>query len=397
MNIMDHMTHNELEGTQAPILPKVSDANHWMTCHGSVRAQLMYPGVPGEVSDSRKEGRACHEAASAMLKTWQEDQQAEPPYMVGQLSRDGVVITQELYDAAMEYVTNVINYCAEHELAPNTLHIEERVDLSHMLTGWYGIADAWIYNPKLATLVVWEFKGGHALVEAYEHWPMLLYSVGITEKIPYIQHYEYRVVQPRGFHRLGIVRDWKLERIALDVFRHRVSKTLPLVLDEEPLCVVSSHCKDCTARANCDTILRVGYEGVDFSGALRTHHLTGHDLGVELKLLRRAAKAIEYRLSGLEEQAAYEIKSGKPVTFFSIEQGKGRERWKKDTPAEQIIMMGDLMGVNIRKPVELDTPAQVRKKGIDESVTSLYTEVPLTGLKLVETDGNNARQIFGKG
>jgi hypothetical protein len=74
--------------------------------------------------------------------------------------------------------------------------------------------------------------------------------------------------------------------------------------------------------------------------------------------------------------------------------GKGRERWKKDVPHAEVIMMGDLLGVDIRKPVEMDTPAQVRKKGIDESVIAEYSETPMTALKLVEVDGAKIRQIF---
>ena len=49
------------------ILPKVSDANHWMKCHGSVQAQAQFPALPGEVSQSRLEGRACHEVAKKLL------------------------------------------------------------------------------------------------------------------------------------------------------------------------------------------------------------------------------------------------------------------------------------------------------------------------------------------
>lgn len=57
-------------------------------------------------------------------------------------------------------------------------------------------------------------------------------------------------------------------------------------------------------------------------------------------------------------------------------------------------MMGDLMGVDLRKPVELDTPAQARKKGVDESVIAAYSETPMTAIKLVEVDGTEARQVF---
>ena len=74
--------------------------------------------------------------------------------------------------------------------------------------------------------------------------------------------------------------------------------------------------------------------------------------------------------------------------------GYGRSRWRKDTPIDEVIMMCDLMGIDARKPVTLDTPAQILKKGIDESVISLYSETPMTGFKLVEDNGAKARNTF---
>ena len=57
-------------------------------------------------------------------------------------------------------------------------------------------------------------------------------------------------------------------------------------------------------------------------------------------------------------------------------------------------MMGDLLGEDIRKPAQLDTPAQCRKKGIDDAVIALYSETPKTAIKLVKDDGSKARQVF---
>ena len=66
------------------ILPKVSDANHWMKCHGSVQAQAQFPALPGEVSQSRLEGRACHEVAKKLLTA---ERHGWPlPELVGTLS-----------------------------------------------------------------------------------------------------------------------------------------------------------------------------------------------------------------------------------------------------------------------------------------------------------------------
>lgn len=379
---------------------KVSDANHWMKCHGSVKAQAQFPALPGEVSESRLEGRACHEVAQKMFAAFRGGSDA-PLFsdLVGSVSADGIVVTQELFDAAREYVNEVVGYCnANGQIG--SLHVEERTDLSHIIPDWYGIPDAWVWDPETRVLAVWDAKFGHRFVDAFENWPMLLYVSGILNQIGLSDHerqfigIRMTIVQPRGFHSGDIVRTWSIGYLEFTKYLQQLTDAIADVQCESPTCVVGSHCTTCSARAHCDTLKTAAYEGMDAIGQLATHDLHGHALGVELRLLRRAAAALDARLSGLEEQAIHEIKAGKPVTFFGTKQGYGRERWKKETPHSEVVMMGDLMGVDLRKPVELDTPAQARKKGVDESVIAAYTEIPMTALKLVEVDGTEARQVF---
>lgn len=381
------------------ILPLVHDANDWMRCLGAAQARNLFPALDSEPSESKLEGRACHEAAQQLLERWRKGGVLDFSGIVGSLSKDGIVITQELFDAAYEYVNDVAKFC-DFNFLNKELRIEQRVDLSRWLPGWYCIPDAWVYDASSNTLMVWDAKFGHSLVEPFENWQLLIGAFGIIqaldipEPVRQAVKLDLRVIQPRGLHRDGSIRKWFVTADRVAHYWNELHRRLPIVTGESPPTTFGPQCKNCSARANCDTLLRVGYEGIDFAGKLQTHKLTGHNLGVDLKLLRRAQKAIEYRLSGLEEQAIHEIKAGKAVTFYTAQQSKGRERWKKDVPHAEVIMMGDLLGIDIRKPVELDTPSQVRKKGIDESVIAEYSETPLTGLKLVEIDGDKARQIF---
>lgn len=381
------------------ILPLVHDSNDWMKCHGSAQARNLFPALDSEPSESKLEGRACHEAAQQLLERWRKGGVLDFSGIVGSLSKDGIVITQELFDAAYEYVNDVAKFC-DFNFLNKELRVEQRVDLSRWLPGWYCIPDASAYDASSNTLMVWDAKFGHSLVEPFENWQLLIGAFGviqaldIPEPVRQAVKLDLRVIQPRGFHRDGSIRKWFVTADRVGHYWNELHRALPIVTGESPPTTFGPQCKNCSARANCDTLLRVGYEGIDFASKLQTHKLTGHNLGVDLKLLRRAQKAIEYRLSGLEEQAIHEIKAGKDVTFYTAQQSKGRERWKKDVPHAEVIMMGDLLGIDIRKPVEMDTPAQVRKKGIDESVIAEYSETPLTGLKLVEIDGDKARQIF---
>lgn len=410
----------------APSAPHVSAANQWMACHGSYQAQHLHPGYPGEPSQSRLEGRACHEAAQLMFQAWlgkprcqycDDTGDVHSPDgewrgtcdcgseqvlfgdIVGRLSKDGIVITEDLFDVARVYVTDVIGYCSSRDLV-SQLRVEERVPLDHLWPDWYGVPDAWVYDPETRNLVVWSLETGHTCVNAEGNSKLVLGAEGALAKLGMSEHdrqfvqFDLRIVQPRCYTSSGTIRSWQMASIYFGIAVQSIVNALQVVTGDTPPCKPGHHCRTCSARANCDALQRWGYEFIDYEQDLQTHNLSGHALGLELRTLRLAADAIKYRLSGLEEQALHELRNGQPVTWFAACEGKGRETWRKDVPTEQVIVMGDLMGVDLRKPVELKTPAQVRKLGLDESVIGAYSYIPSTGLKLVEVDGAEARRVF---
>lgn len=358
-----------------------------MVCNGSFRAQQAYPPLDVEPSQSRLEGRACHEVAQKLFKN-------EPfSDLVGSLSKDGIVITDELFDAAREYFNEVWGFCNTHGRL-HDLHVEEVCPVPGY-GDWYCIPDAWVYVPEVKVLRVWDAKFGHRIVDPFENWQLLIEAFSICEQFqtpPDI--IELVIVQSRGFTSDGTVRKWALTYDELCTYRQQVNETMPRVLDTAPLCTPGPWCLDCSARAHCDTLKQQSYAGVDYVQSLQTHNLSGHALGVELRLLQRAQEMIKMRLSGLEEQALHEIKQGQHVTFYSAKTTYGRKRWKKDVPVDQVIFMAELQGVDVRKPQELDTPARCIKKGIDPSVVEQYAETPVTGVKLEQVDERSIRSVF---
>lgn len=368
-------------------LPKVSDAGQWMVCNGSFRAQQLHPPLDVEPSQSRLEGRACHEIAQRLFRN--------EPFgdMVGSLSQDGTVITDELFDAAREYFNEVWGFCNTHGVLQQ-LHVEEPCPVPGY-NNWYCIPDSWVYVPDTRVLRIFEGKFGHRIVDVVENWQMLIEAFSVIEKHRLdVDIIELVVVQPRGFTSEGTVRKWAITPDELQTYRQQVNDTILRVLDSAPLCTPGPHCLDCSARAHCDALQQQSYAGIDYVKSLQTHNLTGHALGVELSLLERAQEMIKMRLSGLEEQALHEIKQGQHVTFYSAKTTYGRKRWKKDVPVEQVIMMGSLLGQDLKKAVELDTPAQCIKKGINPSVVEQYAETPVTGVKLERVNERAIRSVF---
>lgn len=215
-------------------LPKVSDANQWMQCNGSFRAQQLHPPLDVEPSQSRLEGRACHEVAQRLFRN--------EPFgdMVGSLSKDGTVITDELFDAAREYFNEVWGFCNTHGVLPQ-LHVEEACPVPGY-TDWYCIPDAWAYVPETKLLRFWEGKFGHRIVDVVENWQMLIEAFSVIETHHLdVDIIEFVVVQPRGFTSEGTVRKWAVTPDELQTYRQQVNDTMLDVLDAAPLCTPGPH------------------------------------------------------------------------------------------------------------------------------------------------------------
>tara|TARA_R110000782_G_scaffold19035_4_gene51722 strand:+ start:196 stop:1389 length:1194 start_codon:yes stop_codon:yes gene_type:complete len=378
-------------------------ANTWVNCTGSVALSLQFPAIEtGEgVSDARLEGRAFHTVAEKILTAFKTPNMAlvSKFELVGTLSADNIVITDEIYDGALEYANDVLKVCNANGTM-REMQIERRVDLECIYPGMYGYADCWLFDAKSNTLYVWDAKFGHKGVDAFENWQLITYVEGIMTALGVNGHTDQdlnlslRVAQPRSFRSDGVIDVWDCKASELRGYVNTVKAAAAEAFSGEAKCKIGDQCGDCPARYACSTFQQFVYGGADYVGNVEGVSLSGHHLALELKILKKTEKALKARLSGLEAQALSEIKSGQILPGFMSLQGYGRKRWAKNTPIDEVIQMCDLLGVDARKPIDLDTPAQIIKKGIDEDVINLYSETPMTGVKLVEDSGARARNVF---
>ena len=381
---------------KSPIQPH--NAGQVVNCTGSVLMQIQCPpcdtGV-NAISQERLEGRAFHEIAEHMLNAYRPDNNLVCRIQtVGTMSKDNIIITDEIFDAAEDFAKDVITTCTGNL---SKMVVEQRVELSHLFPGTYGFADVWLYDEPNNHLIIWEGKYGHGIVEVFENYQLLSYVSGIVEKLGINDtslRVTMRIVQPRGFHRDGPIREWSNTLGNLQMYFN----TLQTAFNNayvDPKCNAGTWCKTCDGRYGCETLQRTAMDAIDYSGDVFNGSLSGDSLALELRILQRASDAIKNRLTGLEAQAISELRAGEQLPGYQILQGTGRKRWKRDIDVEQVIMMGDLMGEDLRKPRELLTPTQILKKGVDESVINLYSETPKTSLKLVGDDNSAlARKTF---
>lgn len=382
-----------------------SSAARRVQCPGSAVLEFMHPET--ERSQAAMEGDAAHELAEWMLDL---ASRAAPGYptldeaLQGSAS-NGVPFTEEMYEAARLYADDIAAVMRSTGIfGGQYLGIEDRVHSDRIHDKAFGTVDCWLYDPVQKHLRIWDFKFGHAVVDAENNWQLIDYAAGLVDRMTGASGYEEQqlavtlnIVQPRAFHRDGPVRRWQTWPGALRAHWNQLRAVEHEALGPNPTYRTGAECKHCNARHVCETLQRAAYEAAEYVGQGGESQLDGPALAVELSILRKARETLSARIDGLEAQAEGLIRNGDTVPGYALEAGRGRKRWRGDLPRETLFAIGDGLGVDLRKPVEPITPNQAAKRGIDESVIRRYSETPQTGLKLVEASNTKAHKIFAKG
>lgn len=371
-----------------------SAADRWVQCPGSVRLSEQFPELTE--NPAAAQGTAAHWAAYQMFKV------GAPK--VGDLADNGFAIDQEMLDAALVYY-NTIFAVLNKQGGVGQAVLEERVDMPRIHRECFGTPDAWAAVKGSAdwTIYVFDFKYGHANVDAYENWQMILYAEGILEKLQLSQHerntavFEFRIVQPRAYHPNGPVDKWVIKGCDLVAYWARAQREAHNALSgEEGFEQVGPQCRYCPARRACATLATNCHSIMDLAGEPLPWGLTGAALGLELAFTERAEALLKARADALREQAEVEVRAGKSVPGYGLEPGRGTTKW--ESAKDEVLILGDMLGIDLAKPRELVTPTQakekLRKAGIDESVIAAYSERIPGAMKLVAISETNIKKAF---
>lgn len=351
-----------------------SSAARRVACPGSRAFEDRYPET--EDSPFSREGHAAHWVLSNRLN--QEN--------IGKLAPNGERVTEEMIEGAELCYQSVSEVSAR--LGFPKVHIEQRVNIYSINEECWGTPDVFLGTSN--ELHIWDYKYGHGYVEVFENWQLLEYASGVLDLIP-SETVTLYIVQPRCYDRRGRVRSWTITRDELEPYFDFLRAREMLAAMDEALCKPSPECGHCRARHACPALQLSSSHTLDIVAGNISLDLTNHETGNELHYLKRAAKVLEARITGLEEQAKAMISRGEYVPGFKLESTSSREKWVKDV--EELMVLGDLMGIDLGKPREIITPAQARKAGLDDALVKQYSKVYSGALKLVETE--NARKIFG--
>ena len=389
------MSHSILPPSSAGIWGKPDGCTGWV-----LMAQT-YPET--EETVEAREGTASHEIGAEIITDAQTNRvrRHTAKDWVGITASNGVLLTEEMFDAAMVYADDVIKVMRRTGVfGGDGLRIEQRVEIPRVHEINWGTPDCSIYHKLGNTLYLWDYKFGFEVVEAFENWQAIDYVAGLLDELEINGHLDQhtkvviRIAQPRAFHRDGPIREWVVMASELRAHINILHGNAHKALGPNAEFNTGSHCKHCPGRHACPAALKAGTRLYEVATKPVPVELSAEALGVQLAIVKRARKQLEYLESGFEEQAKGLIRSGSLVSGWATEEGFGRETWGK--PIEEVIALGDMLNFELRKPVDAITPNQARKLGIDDAVITAYSTTPRTGIKIVPDNGNKAKQVFKK-
>lgn len=377
-----------------------SAAGIWGKPDGCTMYPTMAAAYPEEDTEDSRIGTATHDLAANMINAAATANINFPRRedVVESVAENGVIYDDEMYDGAKLYADDVAKVMRDEAVfGGQCLGVEARLEMPNIHELSFGTTDCYLFSAKSLSLYIWDFKFGHEVVEAFENWQSMNYAAGIIEKLgingklDQTVTVEFRICQPRAFHRDGTIRKWRVIASDLRAYFNILAANAHKSLSADAEARSGSHCKHCPGRHACEAALAGGvalYEAASKSPPL---DISTEALSVLYSIVRRGRKQLEALEKGYAEQIKHKVKSGENVPGYLVEPGKGREAWAR--PVEEVFQLGDLLGKDLRKKAAI-TPNQARALGIDGDVISAYSETPTTGLNVVEDDGRKARFIF---
>ncbi len=367
------------------ILPP-SGAAAWKLCGLWVAMNQAYPQPDTPES---LEGNAAHWVFAEML--------AGRPVSEGMQAPNGVFITDEMIEGG-DLVCDTVRARATSGVM---LHVEETVAIRRIHPDCFGTPDIWAFQGGV--LDVFDYKFGHRFVDEFENDQGIAYIDGIVDclaetlgkgagLIDQAIKVNFTIIQPRCFYKGSPVRTWSVMASELRGHINALRAAAESALGPNPPAVTTSECQYCPGRHACPALQQAAYHDAEFAVKSSPVELPPAAASLELRMMERALERLQARVEGMREAVATYIRQGHSVPFHRAEQGYGRQQWTM--PVDQVLAMGQLMGVDLSKP-GVKTPKQAIKSGVDEAVIKAYSITPMGSLKLVPDNPADARRVFG--
>jgi pyruvate/2-oxoglutarate dehydrogenase complex dihydrolipoamide acyltransferase (E2) component len=374
-----------------------SSAPVWGHCSGSIIAAQ---AAPSPETEQTRNGTAAHWVAEVCLTNWKVGHEHDPRAFIGTVCpENGVVVDALIAEGAEVYVTDVIGTLSQIPGGQEALLVESRVHMPSIHEQNWGTLDAAALTSQ--GLFIWDYKHGHAKVEAAENLQLVDYLEGLRLHYGLAQQTRVvaRVVQPFAYDPSGPVSEWAFElcdiRGHVDQLRAKAEEVMT-----NPTLTSGKHCRYCPGRGRCPALRGAVYNLIDLvDSPLAFDTMTGGDLATEREILLRGQTMLKARLEAIEDDLMHRVKNGDGSCGLSLDSVEGRLNWTVE-PAQAITAINMLVGVDITRP-HCDTPTQARAR-VPAEMRDAFDEAikPLTkrnrSLKLVDSSDTLAARVFRK-
>lgn len=354
-----------------------SGASSWSRCALWPTMNARFPEANMAESE---EGTAAHWVLSVLLSGQRLIGQLE-----GELAPNGVAITDEMIDGARLAAETALIRIPKGEL-----HIEEVVHMPAIHPECFGTPDIWAATADHLEII--DYKFGHRFVEEYFNPQGLLYMLGILGGLKCApMTVSFTIVQPRCYYRGEPVRTHTYKVSEAQAYLPALRRAAENAYHRLPLATTGSQCEHCPGRHACPTLQKAAFSDAETSTDQQPVELTPEAAARELRMLDRALSRLTARVDGLKEQTLANIKAGKRVPHYQVENGRGRRVWK--VPVEEVIALGEVMGKPLAHP-KVISPTQASKLSLDDKIIARYTDIIPGGLRLVESNNSEATRVF---
>ena len=369
-----------------------SSAERWLQCGGSI-ALLKYLKIE-ETTDEpeyRLLGTAAHAAAAKCaandLDAWE---------IMGEKFGD-VTAEQAMADAIQVYL-DVIRPIKNVALSytGGEVGVEQRFHRPDLHKLYFGTIDFYAYLPMEETLDVTDYKHGQGIAVDVEWNPQIMYyAYGLLDRFPGVRSVRLRIVQPRGFHPDGPIREWTISAEALAAWCNDELITRMRALEVDDNLDAGPWCRFCPAKLVCPLLTGL------FGAACKADpkELVNINDG-KLGLNYQSLQAVEFYIKALKTEMHARLTRGHDMEGIAKLVAQKANRVFK-AGAEEILKAR--LGPEVYTTPKLKGPAQIEELGkAAKDLVAEWAFTPSTGTtvalwddKRVAIKVTSSQQAFG--
>ncbi len=323
-----------------------------MNCPGSVALLKHLDLGESDEPDYRREGTALHEASAYCLDNGLD------AWEVMHETFNNTVIDQSFATPIQVYLDTV-----RPDLLKADEYFVETSLSSPAHKDMYGSLDfgAVLYDDFVGNFLdVTDLKGGEGIIVEPDDNPQLKYYgfllIDQHPEWPDTMRVRIRIVQPRAYHQLGVVREWWT---TIGEIKAWVRDTLVPAMDAteyDHTLDAGPHCRFCPAKLVCPMLTSL------FAAACKANPKDVPNLDdVALGRSYKYTQAVKFYLKAMEEEALKRLNLGRKIDGTKLVLKKANRVWKDGAAA----LAQARFGAQAMTEPEIKTPAALEKIGKD--------------------------------